>query len=194
MHVLEAGFEPPGPARRAAAARLSRARLQLAQGDAADRRRRLSRDRAGRARLRPHVAAPTSRYDDDLRAVPHAEPGARHARRWCRRSGYRSVAAVIGHDQGSPLAGWCALARPDVFRSVVMMSAPFGGPPALPFNTADAPRPAAAARRRHDLRRARGADAAAQALPALLPRRARRTRTCGTRRRASTRSCAPTTT
>ena len=56
--------------------------------------------------------------------------------------GYRSVAAVIGHDQGSPLAGWCALVRPDVFRSVVMMSAPFGGPPALPFNTADAPRAA----------------------------------------------------
>ena len=58
--------------------------------------------------------------------------------------GYRSVAAVIGHDQGSPLAGWCALARPDVFRSVAMMSAPFGGPPALPFNTANAPRAAAA--------------------------------------------------
>jgi pimeloyl-ACP methyl ester carboxylesterase len=52
--------------------------------------------------------------------------------------GYRSVAAVIGHDQGSPLAGWCALVRPDVFRSVVMMSAPFGGAPALPFNTASA--------------------------------------------------------
>jgi pimeloyl-ACP methyl ester carboxylesterase len=52
--------------------------------------------------------------------------------------GYRSVAAVIGHDQGSPLAAWCSVARPDVFRSVVMMSAPFGGPPALPFNTADA--------------------------------------------------------
>ena len=48
--------------------------------------------------------------------------------------GYRSVAAVIGHDQGSPLAGWCALMRPDVFRSVVMMSSPFrGGPVALPF-------------------------------------------------------------
>ena len=56
--------------------------------------------------------------------------------------GHRSVAAVIGHDQGSPLAGWCATVRPDVFRSVVMMSAPFGGPPALPFNTADAPRAA----------------------------------------------------
>ena len=52
--------------------------------------------------------------------------------------GYRS-AAVIGHDQGSPLAGWCALTRPDMFRSVVMMSAPFGGAPALPMNTADAP-------------------------------------------------------
>jgi pimeloyl-ACP methyl ester carboxylesterase len=50
--------------------------------------------------------------------------------------GYRSVAAVIGHDFGSPLAAWCSLTRPDVFRSVVMMSAPFAGPPELPFNTA----------------------------------------------------------
>jgi pimeloyl-ACP methyl ester carboxylesterase len=53
--------------------------------------------------------------------------------------GARSVAAVVGHDFGSPLAGWCALARPDVFRAVVMMSGPFPGPPALPFGTADAP-------------------------------------------------------
>ena len=59
--------------------------------------------------------------------------------------GYRSVAAVFGHDQGSPLAGWCACARPDVFKSVVMMSAPWGGPPALPFNTANASQPAAPA-------------------------------------------------
>jgi pimeloyl-ACP methyl ester carboxylesterase len=51
--------------------------------------------------------------------------------------GYRSVAAVIGHDAGSPVAAWCSLVRPDVFRSVVMMSAPFAGSPALPFNTAD---------------------------------------------------------
>ena len=49
--------------------------------------------------------------------------------------GYRSVAAVVGHDFGSPVAACCALIRPDVFRSVVLMSAPFGGPPALPFNT-----------------------------------------------------------
>ncbi|MDD5522795.1 MAG: alpha/beta hydrolase [Kiritimatiellae bacterium] len=51
--------------------------------------------------------------------------------------GYRSVAAVVGHDFGSPVAAWCSLVRPDVFRSVVMMSAPFGGPPPLPFNTAN---------------------------------------------------------
>jgi pimeloyl-ACP methyl ester carboxylesterase len=48
--------------------------------------------------------------------------------------GVRSVDAVIGHDMGSPAAAWCALTRPDVFRSVVMMSAPFAGGPAFPFN------------------------------------------------------------
>jgi pimeloyl-ACP methyl ester carboxylesterase len=53
--------------------------------------------------------------------------------------GYASVAGVVGHDFGSPVAAWCALLRGDVFRSVVLMSAPFAGPPALPFNTADAP-------------------------------------------------------
>ncbi len=51
--------------------------------------------------------------------------------------GYRSVAAVIGHDFGSFVAAWCALVRPDVFRSVAMMSAPFAGPPQIPFATAD---------------------------------------------------------
>jgi pimeloyl-ACP methyl ester carboxylesterase len=55
--------------------------------------------------------------------------------------GHRGVAMVVGHDFGSPVAGWCALARPDVFRSVVMMSAPFGGPAPLPFNTANSPAP-----------------------------------------------------
>jgi pimeloyl-ACP methyl ester carboxylesterase len=51
--------------------------------------------------------------------------------------GYTSVDAVIGHDFGSPVAAWCALLRPDVFRAVAMMSAPFGGPPKLPFDTVD---------------------------------------------------------
>jgi pimeloyl-ACP methyl ester carboxylesterase len=45
--------------------------------------------------------------------------------------GYPSVAAVIGHDFGAMVAAWCALVRPDVFRSLVLMSAPFPGPPAL---------------------------------------------------------------
>ena len=52
--------------------------------------------------------------------------------------GYASVDAVVGHDFGSSVAAWCALVRPDVFRSVVLMSAPFGGPPPLPFDTLDA--------------------------------------------------------
>jgi pimeloyl-ACP methyl ester carboxylesterase len=55
--------------------------------------------------------------------------------------GYRSVAAVVGHDFGSPVAAYCALIRADVFRSVALMSAPFGGPPQLPFDTADEPTP-----------------------------------------------------
>jgi pimeloyl-ACP methyl ester carboxylesterase len=55
--------------------------------------------------------------------------------------GYRSVDAVVGHDFGSPVAAWCALLRPDIFRSVVLMSAPFAGPPPLPFNTLAAPPP-----------------------------------------------------
>lgn len=50
--------------------------------------------------------------------------------------GIRSVAAVVGHDFGSSVAAWCALVRPDVFRAVTLMSAPFAGPPVLPFDTA----------------------------------------------------------
>jgi len=42
-------------------------------------------------------------------------------------------------DEISPVAAYGAVIRPDVFRSVALMSAPFGGPPPLPFNIADAP-------------------------------------------------------
>jgi pimeloyl-ACP methyl ester carboxylesterase len=77
------------------------------------------------------------RYDDDL-APFRTLNQVRDMLGLVSAMGYRSVNAVIGHDQGSPLAAWCALVRPDVFRSVTMMSAPFAGPPALPFNTADA--------------------------------------------------------
>ena len=65
--------------------------------------------------------------------------------------GHRSVAAVVGHDFGSPVAACCSLIRPDVFRSVVLMSAPFAGPPALPFGTArDIPQDAGRSGSIHD--------------------------------------------
>jgi pimeloyl-ACP methyl ester carboxylesterase len=50
--------------------------------------------------------------------------------------GYRT-AAVVGRDAGSAPAAYCALMRPDVFRSVVMMTAPFEGVRPLPFNTVE---------------------------------------------------------
>lgn len=50
--------------------------------------------------------------------------------------GYRQTAVVVGHDFGSPVAAYCALVRPDVFPAVVLMSAPFPGPPSFPFDTA----------------------------------------------------------
>jgi pimeloyl-ACP methyl ester carboxylesterase len=59
--------------------------------------------------------------------------------------GHRSVAMVVGHDAGSPVASWAALIRPDIFRSVTIMSSPFEGAPSLPFDTANGaplPRPA----------------------------------------------------
>lgn len=49
--------------------------------------------------------------------------------------GVREVRAVIGHDFGSSLAAWCAMLRPDIFRALALMSAPYSGPPALPFDT-----------------------------------------------------------
>eukprot|EP01084_Bolivina_argentea_P043364 79903_1 len=36
--------------------------------------------------------------------------------------------SVIGHDAGSPIAGWCAMVRPDVFQSVILMSACYTTP------------------------------------------------------------------
>jgi pimeloyl-ACP methyl ester carboxylesterase len=59
--------------------------------------------------------------------------------------GYRSIAMVVGHDAGAPIAAWSSLIRPDIFHSLTIMSSPFEGAPALPFNTANGapmPRPA----------------------------------------------------
>jgi len=89
-----------------------------------------------------HVLAPDQRgygrttgwpvdYDADLRPFGMLNL-ARDALGLLAATGHREVAAVIGHDFGAPVAAWCALLRPDVFRRVVMMSAPFAGPPPLP--------------------------------------------------------------
>ncbi len=43
----------------------------------------------------------------------------------------RQQVALVGHDYGSWVAGYCALARPDVFASLTLMSAPFAGAPSL---------------------------------------------------------------
>jgi len=55
--------------------------------------------------------------------------------------GYRQVAMIVGHDAGAPVASWAALVRPDVFRSITIMSSPFEGPPAIPFDTANGAAP-----------------------------------------------------
>jgi pimeloyl-ACP methyl ester carboxylesterase len=92
-----------------------------------------------------HVVAPDLRgygrtagwsanYDDDLRPFRLLN-AVRDALGLIAALGYREAAGVVGHDFGASVAAWCALVRPDVFRSVALMSAPFAGPPALPFAT-----------------------------------------------------------
>ena len=99
-----------------------------------------------------HVMAPDLRgygrtdgagvgYDDDLRPFRMLNE-IRDMLSLASAFGYRRV-HLVGHDFGSLVASWCAVARPDVFRSVVLMSAPFGGTATLPFGTADAPAPPA---------------------------------------------------
>jgi pimeloyl-ACP methyl ester carboxylesterase len=75
-------------------------------------------------------------YDGDLRSFSMLNM-VKDALGLVSALGYRSVEAVVGRDAGSALAGWCALIRPDVFRSVAMMTAPFTGAPALAFDTAN---------------------------------------------------------
>jgi pimeloyl-ACP methyl ester carboxylesterase len=48
--------------------------------------------------------------------------------------GYEQVHCVVGHDFGAVLSSLCALTRPDLFKSVVMMSHPFKSPFNLPFD------------------------------------------------------------
>jgi pimeloyl-ACP methyl ester carboxylesterase len=145
MHVLEAGYEVPGRP----CVLLLHGFPELAYSW---RKVMLPLARAGY-----HVIAPDQRgygrtvgwdadYDGDLGSFRVLNL-VRDALGLVAALGRRSVAAVVGHDFGSPVAAWCALLRPDVFRSVALMSAPFAGPPALPFNTAAvSPRSGAASR------------------------------------------------
>ena len=93
-----------------------------------------------------HVLAPDMRgygrttgwddsYDGDVFPFRHTNL-VRDALGLVSAFGYRT-AAVVGRDAGSPVAAYCALIRPDVFRSVAMMTSPFAGPPALPFDTVE---------------------------------------------------------
>jgi pimeloyl-ACP methyl ester carboxylesterase len=133
MHVLEAGFEDK-----------ERPCLLLLHGfpELAYSWRKVMLPLAGAGF---HVVAPDQRgygrttgwdgdYDGDLGSFRVINL-VRDALGLVSALGYRSVAAVIGHDFGSPVAAWCALVRPDVFRSVALMSAPFAGPPQIPFDT-----------------------------------------------------------
>src|ERR1700741_240780 len=129
MHVLEAGFETAG-----------RPLLLLLHGfpELAYSWRCVM---APLAEAGFHVVAPDQRgyrrttgcdpdYDGDLASCRMLNI-VRDAMALVFALGYREVAAVIGHDFGSPVAAWSALARPDIFRAAVMMSSPFAGPPSF---------------------------------------------------------------
>lgn len=150
MHILEAGFERTG-----------RPCLLLLHGfpELAYSWRKVMLPLAAAGY---HVVAPDQRgygrttgwddrYDGDLGSFRLLNLG-RDVLGLVSALGYRSVEAVIGHDFGSPVAAYCALARPDVFRAVALMSSPFGGTPALPFDTAnESPAPRAATNIHDDL-------------------------------------------
>lgn len=127
MHILEAGYETPG-----------RPLLLLLHGfpELAYSWRKVMRPLAAAGY---HVVAPDQRgygrttgwsdaYDQELRPFSMLHL-AGDAVALVYALGHAHAAAVIGHDFGSPVAAWCALARPDVFRASVMMSSPFAGTP-----------------------------------------------------------------
>lgn len=137
MHVLEAGFESPG-----------RPALLLLHGfpELAFSWRSVM---APLADAGYHVIAPDQRgygrttgwdpdYDGDLASYRRLNI-VRDALGMVFAFGYREIAGVVGHDFGSPIAAWCAVARPDVFRTVALMSAPHSGTPSIPFDTVDDP-------------------------------------------------------
>lgn len=53
---------------------------------------------------------------------------------FCHRLNISKIHALIGHDFGSPVAGFTALMRPDLVQRLICMSSPFSGVPALDFH------------------------------------------------------------
>jgi pimeloyl-ACP methyl ester carboxylesterase len=135
VHILEAGYETPG-----------RPAVLLLHGfpELAYSWRKVMPSLAAAGY---HVIAPDQRgygrttgWDDSYDADP--DPFrilnmTRDAIGLVYALGHRSVAMVVGHDAGAPVAAWSALIRPDIFRSLTIMSSPFEGAPALPFDTAN---------------------------------------------------------
>lgn len=139
MHVLEAGFDPPG---RPCVLLLhgfpelaySWRKVIPALADAGF--RVVAPDQRGYGRTTGWDGS----YDGDVASFRLMNI-AQDALALVFALGHSEVAAVIGHDFGSPVAAVCALIRPDVFRRVAMLSAPFPGAPVLPFATDGAARP-----------------------------------------------------
>src|SRR6266478_4008517 len=135
VHILEAGYEVPG-----------RPAVLLLHGfpELAYSWRKVMLPLAA---AEYHVIAPDQRgygrttgWDDSYDADP--DPFrilnmVRDAMGLIYALGYRSVAMIAGHDAGAPVASWAALIRPDIFRSIAILSSPFEGPPATPFDTAN---------------------------------------------------------
>jgi pimeloyl-ACP methyl ester carboxylesterase len=133
VHILEAGFDPP------------RRPLVLMLHGFPEIAYSWRKVMPAVAAAGFHVVAPDLRgygrttgwsadYDTDLR--PFALLNAvRDVLGLAFALGHRRAAAVVGHDYGAIVAPWCALIRPDVFGSLAFMSAPFPGPPQVPFDT-----------------------------------------------------------
>jgi len=165
LHVLEAGFESKGrPC----------LLLLMAIGDRIYGWRKLMLPLAAAAF---HVLAPDMRgYGRTTAGTTRTTPMYfRFATPiWCgmpsgwSRLGHRT-AAVVGRDAGSPVAAYCAVIRPDVFRSVAMMTSPFRRHACTAFNTveggADEPNDPTTRKHHHgEWRSCRDA----QALPSVL--------------------------
>jgi pimeloyl-ACP methyl ester carboxylesterase len=125
MHVLEAG-DPAGPTLLLLHGfpELAFSWRELMPGLAASGRRVIAPDLRGFGR----TTGADARFDADL--APFRQLSlVGDLLALLRALGVAAVDAVIGHDFGAVLAAWTALVRPDVCRAVVMMSAPFSGPP-----------------------------------------------------------------